>query len=97
MGTDFAFEKTDGGTRVREILYFEIFPPLLAVVPVFGLWRAFRPAACRQHILDELTGIKTLIESGDYAPGDVTGFMADPALAARVKRHRPALHREQGA
>ena len=42
---------------------------------------------CRAHILDELTGIKTMLESGDYDPQDVTYAFEDEQLLAKVKAY----------
>jgi uncharacterized protein YndB with AHSA1/START domain len=89
IGTDFTFTAEKHGTRVREILYFEANPVLfLLSLHLFG-YRVFRPAACKAHILDELSGIKRLIESGDYEQRDVTFFLDDPELMATVKRFKP--------
>ncbi len=73
---------------MKEILYFEI-NPLLAPAALLFVWRkAYRPEACRAHIMDELTGIKTMLESGDHDARDVTYSLEDKELLARVKRYR---------
>ncbi len=90
IGTDFTFEEEASGTKVTEILYFKMPPWWLPLFPVLGLRPYFRPGACRNHIRDELTGIKTIIESGDYETGDVTCVLEDEELMARVKKYRRA-------
>jgi hypothetical protein len=89
IGTDFTFEEAAPGTRVTEILYFKMQPWWLPLFPVLGLRPYFTPGACRNHIRDELTGIKTIIESGDYEPRDVTYVLEDEELMARIKKYRP--------
>lgn len=87
IGTDFYFTPVPEGTLVKEILYFRM-NPLLAPCALLFIWRkAYRPAACRAHIMDEVTGIKTILESGDYDPKDVTYAFEDPELLSRVKRY----------
>jgi len=86
IGTDFTFSAEGDGTRVKEILYFEANPLLFSLSLPFLSYRVFRPAACKAHIWDELSGIKRIIESGDYEPKDVTYFLDDPELMAAVKR-----------
>ncbi|MBI5478575.1 MAG: SRPBCC family protein [Deltaproteobacteria bacterium] len=88
IGTDFDFEPFEGGTRVHEVLYFDLSPLLLPVVPAFIRHRAFRPEACRRHILDELSGVKTMLEAGDHAPADVADPLTDVGFLSRVKRYR---------
>ncbi len=88
IGTQFTFAPVAEGTRVQEDLYFEL-NPLLAPAAFFFIWRKpWRPTACRAHILDELTGIKTMLESGDYDPRDVTYAFEDEELLANVKGYR---------
>ncbi|MBI5501628.1 MAG: SRPBCC family protein [Deltaproteobacteria bacterium] len=88
IGTDFRFAGVSGGTRVEETLYFEL-SPLVAPAALLFVWRpAFRPVACRAHVRDELTGIKTMLESGDHDPRDVTDPLTDERLLERVKGHR---------
>ncbi len=86
IGTDFTFSAEGGGTRVKEILYFEAKPALFLLALPYAGYPVFRPGACRAHIRDELSGIKRLIESGDYEPKDVRYFLDDPELMASVKR-----------
>lgn len=98
IGTDFTFTPraspgpatVPGGesTAVTEILYFELSSVLLPAALPYMSRRAFRRAACRQHILDELTGVKTMLEAGDHDPEDVTFAFDDPAIRARIKRYR---------
>jgi hypothetical protein len=88
IGTDFVFRPVAEGTEVEETLYFEL-SPLLAPAALLFVWRpAFRPAACKAHVRDELTGIKTMLESGDYAPRDVTYAFDDETLRSRIKTYR---------
>ncbi|MEW5734050.1 MAG: SRPBCC domain-containing protein [Thermodesulfobacteriota bacterium] len=90
IGTDLSFTQVPEGTRVKEILYFEISPLLLWAALLF-IWRpAYRPAACRAHITDELTGVKTMLENGDHDPEDITYPLTDEKLLARVKRYKKA-------
>lgn len=88
IGTDFSFTPVEGGTRVTEILYFEISPFLLWAALLFIHRRAFRPAACKAHIRDELSGVKKLLETGDHEPEDVAYPLADPGRLARVKKYQ---------
>ena len=86
IGTDFRFTPVADGTRVQETLYFEL-SPLTAPAALLFAWRpAFRPAACKAHVRDELTGIKTMLENGDHDPNDVTDPLQDERLLSRVKR-----------
>ncbi len=87
IGTDFTFEPVTRGTRVKEVLVFELSPAWLCVAPLFAARRAFRPSACRRHIKDELTGVKTMLEAGDHDPADVTDPASDPSFLSRVKRY----------
>lgn len=93
IGTDFTFAPAPEGTLVQETLYFELSPILAPAALLFVWRRAFRPGACRAHVRDELTGIKTMLESADYDADDVTYPLEDGRLLARVKRYRP---REKG-
>ncbi|MBU1670038.1 MAG: SRPBCC domain-containing protein [Actinobacteria bacterium] len=88
IGTDFTFEEHPRGTRVTEILYFEMAPWWLLLFPVLGMRPYFTRSACRRHINDELSGVKRLIESGDYEPSDVVFALEDEELMSRVKRYR---------
>ena len=88
IGTDFTFEEHPAGTKVTEILYFRMAPWWLVLLPFLGLRPYFTPKACRGHVRDELTGIKRLLESGDYEPRDVVFALEDKELMARVKRYR---------
>ena len=63
-------------------------PWRLGLFPILGLRPYFTPQACRKHVRDELTGIKTLIEPGDYGPRDVVCPLDDDELMSRVKRYR---------
>lgn len=87
IGTDLMFTEVAEGTEVKETLYFELSPLLLPAAFLFAWRRAFRPQACRKHIVDELTGIKTMLENGDHEPADVTDPFADQVLMAEVKRY----------
>jgi hypothetical protein len=90
IGTDFTFRGVSEGTRVEEVLYFEL-APLLAPLALAYVWReAFRPAACEAHILDELSGVKRMLEAGDHDPVEVTDPLSDPKLVAQVKRYTDA-------
>jgi hypothetical protein len=88
IGTDFSFETHRDGTTVTEILYFEMAPWWLLLFPLLGLRPYFTPRACRKHVIDELSGAKKLIESGDYDPRDVIFPLEDEQLMSRVKRYR---------
>ncbi|MFH1150213.1 MAG: SRPBCC family protein [Actinomycetota bacterium] len=88
IGTDFTFEEHPRGTNVTEILYFKMAPWWLLLIPVLGLRPYFTRSACRKHINDELSGVKKLIESGDYEPSDVVCPLEDEELMSRVKRYR---------
>jgi hypothetical protein len=69
-------------------LYFEL-NPLVAPAALLFIWRPpWRPKACRAHILDELTGIKTMLENRDYDPEDVCYPFDDKALLARAKKYQ---------
>ncbi|MBU2489571.1 MAG: SRPBCC domain-containing protein [Proteobacteria bacterium] len=88
IGTDLTFTKAPEGTRVKEILYFKANPLLLPFALLY-IWRkAFRPAACKAHVLDEMSGVKRILESGDYDPSDVTYALEDEELMSQVKRYR---------
>ena len=87
IGTDFSFEKHPRGTKVTEILYFKMAPWWLLLVPLLGFRPYFTRAACKGHIRDELTGIKKLIESGDYNPCDIVFPLDDQDLMLRVKKY----------
>ncbi len=87
IGTDFTFKKHRQGTTVSEILYFKMEPWWLLLFPLLGLRPCFTPRACKKHVRDELTGIKTLLESGDYDPRDITYSLEDEELMGRVKKY----------
>jgi hypothetical protein len=44
-------------------------------------------AACKRHITDELTGVKKLIEAGDYDARDIIYALEDEELMSKVKRY----------
>ncbi|MFH1886638.1 MAG: SRPBCC domain-containing protein [Pseudomonadota bacterium] len=88
IGTDFTFTQVPEGTLVKEILYFKANPLLLPFALLYVWRKAFQPAACKAHVLDEISGVKRLMESGDYDPADVTCVLEDQELMARVKRYR---------
>jgi len=88
IGTDFTFREHPKGTEVKEILYFKIAPWWLIVAPFLGLRPYFTPQACKRHVRDELTGIKRLLETGDYQPRDVLYALEDEELMSRVKEYR---------
>lgn len=93
IGTDFTFTSVGEITEVKEILYFELNPLLVPAALLFAWRPAFRPEACRKHIVDELTGIKTMLENGDHDPADVIDPFTDQALMAQVKRYNPVPQR----
>ena len=88
IGTDFTFEKHPRGTKVTEILYFKMAPWWLLLIPLLGFRPYFTRPACKGHIRDELTGVKKLIESGDYDPCDIVFPLDDQDLMSRVKKYK---------
>lgn len=88
IGTDFAFEEHHRGTKVTEILYFEMAPWWLVLITFLGMRPYFTRTACKGHITDELTGVKKLIEAGDYKPSDIVFALEDEELMSRVKRYK---------
>ena len=97
IGTDLTFTPAPEGTRVKEILYFEM-PPHPAPAALLFIWRkAFRPQACREHIVAELSGVKTMLEAGDHDPADIEYAFDDPAWLGRIKRYAPQEPRAHAA
>ncbi|MBW1988739.1 MAG: hypothetical protein JRI97_04245, partial [Deltaproteobacteria bacterium] len=64
---------------------------LLIPSALLFIWnRAFRPSACKAHCKDELTGVKTMLESGDYDPQDVIYPLEDETLLGMAKKYKAA-------
>lgn len=73
LGTCLEFEKTaDGRTRLSEYFFFS--ESLVKYTFIDRRW--FSVEALSAHIHEELSGVKRLIESGDYDPGD-TAYLWD--------------------
>lgn len=88
IGTDFTFKEVQGGTEVKETLYF-IIPVVLLPFSLLFIWRrAFRPKACKAHVLDEISGVKIMLESGDYNADDVVNAFDDEKLLSRAKQYK---------
>lgn len=88
IGTDYSFTPVPGGTKVQETLYFKMNPLLLPFALLFIWRRVFRPKACRAHIIDEISGVKTMIENGDYQSQDVKYAFEDEEILRKVKKYR---------
>ncbi|MDW7675130.1 MAG: AarF/UbiB family protein [Bacillota bacterium] len=83
IGTCFSFEDLgDGRTRLHEYFYFIDNP----IADFFTARRWFSKEALTEHIREELTGVKTIIETGNYQAEDMEYLWEDTVNITRLIR-----------
>ena len=86
LGTRMDFEPVSRGTKVTETFYFEGHPLLFMAQPFFTRQHVFTKEMVAKHIIDELSGVKRIMESGGYSEQDVTWALDDPEIRAKIKK-----------